>query len=314
MDSVLESLPRGSRVAILRLRSLGDCVLTTPALDLLKRARPDLHLAIVVEDRFREIFEDNPDLSEIFAPQLASVRRFRPQLCINFHGGTRSAWMTELSGARFRAGFAHYRHEFVYNVRIPRAQEILHLERKVHTAEHLASAMFYLGVPSCEIPRAKLVPPATGHSPAARQARITESLAHYAVLHGVAATPEKTWHGAGFLAVAAHLREAGIEPIFIGAETDDLSPFAAYRTIQGASLSEIKSLMSAATLFVGNDSGPAHMAAAFSVPCVVLFGPSDPEIWAPWRTAGQALTAPGGIAGIAIADVLTALDRLRVAA
>ena len=34
-----------------------------------------------------------------------------------------------------------------YNVRIPRAQEILGVERKVHTAEHLASAMFYLGAP-----------------------------------------------------------------------------------------------------------------------------------------------------------------------
>ena len=65
MDSVLECVPRGSRVAILRLRSLGDCVLTTPALDILKRYRADLHLAIFVENRFREIFEGNPDLAEI---------------------------------------------------------------------------------------------------------------------------------------------------------------------------------------------------------------------------------------------------------
>ena len=45
----------------------------------------------------------------------------------------------------------------MYNVRIPRAQEILGVERTVHTAEHLASAMFYLGAPVGEIPRAKLV-------------------------------------------------------------------------------------------------------------------------------------------------------------
>src|SRR5881227_2222546 len=101
MESLLECLPRGSRVAILRLRSLGDCVLTTPALEILKRYRPDLHLAIVVEDRFREIFEGNPDLDEILSPNLPALRRFRPLLCINLHGGTRSAWMTELSGARF---------------------------------------------------------------------------------------------------------------------------------------------------------------------------------------------------------------------
>ena len=40
----------------LRLRSLGDCVLTTPAIALLKQARPDLELAVVVEERFAPIF------------------------------------------------------------------------------------------------------------------------------------------------------------------------------------------------------------------------------------------------------------------
>ena len=70
MDSVLACLPPGSRVAVLRLRSLGDCVLTTPALDILKRFRPDLRLAVVVEDRFRAVFEGNPDIDEILAPEL----------------------------------------------------------------------------------------------------------------------------------------------------------------------------------------------------------------------------------------------------
>src|SRR5439155_23900644 len=110
----------------------------------------------VVEDRFRAVFEGNPDIDEILAPELSPLRRFRPDLCINLHGGTRSAWMTLLSGARYRAGFGHYRLSFAYNVRIPRAQEILGVERKVHTGEHLAGAMFHLGVPVGEIPRAKL--------------------------------------------------------------------------------------------------------------------------------------------------------------
>jgi heptosyltransferase-3 len=44
MDTVLERLPSGSRVAVIRLRSLGDCVLTTPALELLKGHRPDLKI------------------------------------------------------------------------------------------------------------------------------------------------------------------------------------------------------------------------------------------------------------------------------
>jgi ADP-heptose:LPS heptosyltransferase len=256
----------------------------------------------VVENRFRDIFQGNPDIDEILAPELAALRRFRPDLCLNFHGGTRSAWMTALSGARYRAGFGHFRQGFVYNVRIPRAQEILGVERKVHTAEHLASAMFYLGVPVTEIPRAKLVAGGVG------LLACPGEQGSPAIIHAVAATPEKTWPAENFLAVAEHLKRSGIEPVFIGGPTDDLSPFSAYRTISGAPLTEIKSLLATASLFVGNDSGPAHMAAAFGLPVVVIFGSSDPAIWGPWRTAGEAVTAPGGIQHVPLTDVLTSVQ------
>ena len=275
-------------------------MLTTPAADVLKRARPDLKVAIVVEDRFRAIFEDNPDFDEILAPEFAALRRFRPDLCLNLHGGTSSAWMTGASGARYRAGFAHFRHQFVYNVRIPRAQEILGVDRKVHTAEHLASAMFYLGVPACEIPRAKVFDTETPRHRGTREV--------VAVIHPVAAAPEKTWAASGFVAVAEHLRDSGMEPVFIGAASDDLSAFGAYRSLRGASLAEIKRLLAGASLFVGNDSGPAHMAAAFGLPVVVIFEASDSVVWAPWRTQSEVLTSP------TTGQVLDAIARLRVPA
>jgi ADP-heptose:LPS heptosyltransferase len=303
VGSVLENLRREGRAAIIRLRSLGDCVLTTPAMEILKRARPDLRVAVMVEDRFRDIFEGNPDVEELLPPRLAALRGWRPDLCLNFHGGARSAWMTALSGARYRAGFGHFRYPLAYNVRIPRAQEILGVERKVHTAEHLASAMFYLGADVGEVPRAKL----------ATQEGRRKRLPH-CIVHPVAATAEKTWRADGFLAVAEHLKSRGLETVFIGGAGDDLSPFRAYRTVAGAPLSEIKALLAGAALFVGNDSGPAHMAAAFGVPSIVIFGPSDPEIWGPWRTASEVVRAPEGIGRVEIAQVLDVLGRLKVAA
>lgn len=313
MGSVLECLPQCSRVAILRLRSLGDCVLTTPALDILKRFRPDLRLAVMVEDRFQAIFEANPDVEQILPPKPGAVRSWRPRLCLNLHGGNQSAWMTILSGARYRAGFGHFRHRFAYNVRIPRAQEILGLDRKVHTAEHLASAMFHLGVPMGEIPRAKLVGQVLD-LPNQSSTKFPGQVGDlpYAVLHPFAATPEKTWRAAGFLAVAAHLKQSGMEPVFIGGPSDDLTPYRDFPSISGAPLSETKHLLSTASLFVGNDSGPAHMAAAFGLPVVVIFGTSDPAIWGPWRTVSEVVTTAGDIAGIEDAKVLDALTRLRV--
>src|SRR5713226_8520247 len=173
MDHLLDRLRPGSRIDVIRLRSLGDCVLTTPALALLKAHRPDLEISIIVEPRFAAVFEGNPDVTVARKPA-------RPDLVLNFHGGTRSMILTLRSGARFRAGFGHHRYSFIYSHKIPRAQEILGTEQTVQSAEHLASAMFWLGVPRMEIPRAKLValrpPPNRGP---------------YAVIHPFASTPGK---------------------------------------------------------------------------------------------------------------------------
>lgn len=306
----MTELPIGCRVAVVRLRSLGDCVLTTPALDVLKRARPDLRIAVVVEDRFRPVFERNPDIETLLGSSWRALRAWSPEFCLNLHGGSASARLTALSGARWRVGFAHYRWQALYNVRIPRAQQILGEERTVHTAEHLASAMFYLGAPRVEIPRAKLfaAPPLTDR-PAGRAV----PQGPYAVIHPVASQPDKTWPASGFLRAARFLRESlDLDPVFIAGPGEDLAAFREYRTVIGAPLGEIKSLLSGATLFLGNDSGPAHMAAAFGLPVVAIFGSSDPAIWHPWRTPSVVIQSAVGIRSGAERQVFDALERMRV--
>ncbi len=304
---MLERLPSGSRIAVIRLRSLGDCVLTTPALALLKSHRPDVRIGVVVEDRFAAVFEGNPDVDEILPPEARPLARWRPMLAINFHGGTRSMWLTAASRAKITAGFAHHACSMLYNQRIPRAQEILGEERKVHTAEHLASAMFWMGVPNTEIPRARLF---AGSGPAAAL-----RADNYAVIHPFASAPEKTWPADRFLSIAAHLRDqAGLTPVFLAGPADDPGAFAQFRVYHNAPLAQVKNLMAGAQLFIGNDSGPAHIAAAFGVPSVVLFGPSDPVTWAPWRTEAQVLTSVESIGGISIEEVLAAIAALKVRA
>jgi ADP-heptose:LPS heptosyltransferase len=292
-----------SRILIVRLRSLGDCVLSTPALQLLKRHLPEAQIAVVVEDQWRAVYEGNPDIAAILPPLLKPVREFHPDVSIDLHGGNTATRLTAFSGARYRAGFAHYRYRAAYNIRIPRAQEILGIERKVHTAEHVASAMFYLGVPRQEIPRARLF-----LTTASRRS------APYAVIHPVAATAEKTWPAAGFLQLARFLKEQReLEVVFVAAAGDDLSAFRDWEVVSGAPLAELKSLIAGATLFAGNDSGPAHIAAAFGIPSVVLFGPSDPAIWGPWSAPGEAVQATP-IDRIDPTEVMNALGRLRAIA
>lgn len=303
MPSVLERLPAGSRIAVIRLRSLGDCVLTTPALDLLKAHRPDLRIAVVVEDRFREVFEGNSDIERILPPQAGALLRWRPRLALNLHGGTRSMALTTAAGAPLRAGFAHHRYSFLYSDPIPRAQEIFGEERPVHTAEHIASAMFWMGVPRYPIPRAKLA--------AAQPPNAVASIS-YAVLHPFASEQAKTWPAARFLEVAAYLQhECGLEPVFVAGPGDNTTAFESYRVWRGAPLGEVKNLMAGAQLFIGNDSGPAHIAAAFGVPVVAIFGASNPVTWAPWRTEARVLTSPAGIEGVEAAEAVAAVDSLK---
>jgi ADP-heptose:LPS heptosyltransferase len=301
MANALSALPPSAAVAIIRLRSLGDCVLTTPALSLLHQFRPDLRIAVVVENSFAAVFEGNPAVQAILPPAVPAVRKWNAELCVNLHGGTRSMTMTASSGARLRAGFAHFRYAGIYNLRIPTAQEILGVSRTVHTAEHLASAMFWLGVPVQPVPRASLF------------AERPRSERPYAVLHPVAGTPEKTWPAEGFLRVAAYLdREYGLEPVFIAGPGEDLSAFGRYRVLAGAPLSCTKSLIAGASLFIGNDSGPAHMAAAFGIPLVALFGPSDSVVWAPWRAESRVLRDADDIRKIPVDHVFAAIEGLQV--
>ena len=296
--SVLQQLPEGARVAVIRLRSLGDCVLTTPALALLKQTRPDLAIGVCVEPRFSPVFEGSPVVTRLLSPRWQAIRSWKPRLCLNLHGGSRSQWMTALSGARWRAGFAHHSFTAAYNLKIPRAQQILGVNRIVHTAEHIASAVFSLGVPLQEVPSAQLF---AAPSPLAGR---------YAVLHPYASAPDKQWAPERFCEVARYLKLWNINPVFLASPEDDATAFAAHQIFRGT-LEEVKQVLSGASVFIGNDSGPAHMASAFAIPAVVLFGNSNPAIWGPWRTESEVVAAPEGLAAVSVSRVISALESLR---
>jgi ADP-heptose:LPS heptosyltransferase len=96
---------------------------------------------------------------------------------------------------------------------------------------------------------------------------------------------------------------------------DDMSPFSGFRTLIGAPLDDVQTLIAGASLFVGNDSGPAHIAAAFDIPLVVLFGRVEHQVtWSPWRaTSASTLVDPKGISAIRTEEVIASVDRLPIA-
>lgn len=303
--SLLPSLPLGARILVIRLRSIGDIVLLTPALRLLKEWRPDLRVSVLVESRFRELLENNSDVDEVLEPghgsgwtKVASraravreIRRREFLVCVNLHGGPTSSLLTSWSGARWKAGFEHFRQRGIYQILIPDARTILN-KPVIHTAEHQASAFFHLGLPRKEIPPARLEVTAAEEA-WWRDKRSTLGLPpeiEYAVLHPTALYVTKQWAPENFSRLGAHLeREVGLPVIYScgpgeSAVLDAVEKVTStsLRRLQSPNLRQFAAVLAAARIFVGNDSGPAHIAAALGRPGVVIFGSSSSQIWGPW--------------------------------
>ncbi len=306
--ALLPSLPEGARLLVIRLRSIGDIILLTPALQLVKQWRPDLRFTVMVEAQFRELLEGNPDVEEILPlerqrgwEQVAGrirlareVRRRDFSLCLNLHGGPTSAWLALASGAPRRATFAHHRLRAIYTHLIPDARGILN-QAAIHTAEHQASAFFHLGLPRREVPRARLVV-SPAHAAWWNEKREESGLAgqDYAVVHPTALYFTKQWAPEHFARLARYLEdERGLRVLLAcgpgeSAVLDGVKRAAGRNLarLENAGLGEYAAALAQARLFVGNDSGPAHMAAALARPVVVIFGSSSSAIWGPWPRKG----------------------------
>lgn len=302
-DSLLPGLPERSRILLIRLRSIGDIVLLTPALHLLKTWRPDLVTCVLVEARFRELLEGNPDVDEILSPgegfikaasRLSAALALRSKefaVCLNLHGGPTSRFLTRLCRARTKVGFEHFRSPQHYQILVPDARLILR-QPILHTAEHQACAFFYLGLPQREIPRARIfVGPE--HRAWWKQRRASLGLApgqEYVMVHPTALYATKQWAAEKFAQLAVRLeRGTSLKPVFFcgpgeGAVLDAIqnASGSAMRRLESSGLGQLAAALSEARLFVGNDSGPAHMAAALARPLVVIFGSSSSAIWGPW--------------------------------
>jgi ADP-heptose:LPS heptosyltransferase len=317
--TLLPALPQGAEILIIRLRSLGDLVLETPAIAALHTWRPDLRINVLIEPRFAAVLEGNPAISElIFSHGLGGtaldlLRRKFP-IVFNQHGGPRSAMLTGASGSKLRVGWAGYQYSFLCNVAVPDAQEFYGVPA-VHTVEHRISQFYFTGLPRGPIPRAQVFARPDAMAAVARKLaeKGVAAGAPYAVLQPGARLPEMRWPVAKFAEIARWLREkhgiAGV--VNLGARDDQIaaevrSEMANVAVVLDSELdiSELIALVAASRIFVGNDSGPAHLAAALQRPSVVIFSVTDPVQWRPWQTAhrivqtGAAFDHPRGDKGV----------------
>jgi predicted lipopolysaccharide heptosyltransferase III len=289
------------RVLVIRLRSIGDTVLATPSLFALKRFLPDARVDILVEDWVAPLLTDHPHVDNVIALERGGfmtrarvareLRAERYDVVYNLHGGTTATFLTRATGARHRVGFKTYQYAKLHTDLVP-SPLLLWGQQKTHSVEQQLALLGWTGVPVSDRPRTQL-----GISPAAvesvNQQLTAAGLADrkIALIHPAAAFETKRWATENFARVAEFVSERGLAPVAIAARHEFaiidelLNESSAHVLSLDLSLPEVTALAARSQLFVGNDSGIAHIAAAVGTPSVVVFGSSNIAHWRPWNRA-----------------------------
>lgn len=310
------------RILLVRLRLIGDVVLTTPAIHAVRARFPDAHIAYLVEPAAAPIVEHNPHLSEvIIAPRrrgaaglvaelalIKRLRRGRYDLAIDFHGGPRASLLTFLSGARRRIGYDVRGRGWMYTERVVRPRDL----QPRHSVQNQFDLLAPLGIPAPEAATYPVDMPVDRHVAIAVAARLSAAGVgpsnRLIVVHVSSNSPFRRWPAESFAsAIAAIAASAADRRVIVTAGPSEtgavdrivadtrrrLGPAAAGRVIECGefSLAELRALMDTAALYIGGDSGPLHIAAASAAPIVALYGPTLPGRSRPWRKTDVATEA-----------------------
>ncbi|MDQ3819810.1 MAG: glycosyltransferase family 9 protein [Acidobacteriota bacterium] len=290
------------RVLVVRLRSIGDAVLATPSLYALRRFLPDVQIDVLLESWVAPVLEGFDTVDNIITVERGSTRsralvakRLRAEhydVAYNLHGGTTATLLIRASGARHRVGYGSYQYSRLLNHAAPPSNEIWGTE-KTHSVEQQLALLGWTGVPVTDRPPTRLAVTDEAASSVAEKVRAAGLVDSkpLALIHPAAAFDTKQWATSNFARVAEDLEARGFQTVAIAApdEKHVLDELVADSRARVATftipLPEVIALASRARLFVGNDSGIAHIAAAMSVPSVVIFGSSSVAHWRPWAEA-----------------------------
>lgn len=291
-----------NRVLVVRLRSIGDTVLSTPCLIALKRFLPAARIDVLLEDWVAPLLDDFDAVDDVLTFQkddlksrlqtARRIRRNRYDAAFNLHGGTTATFFVRASGARHRVGFENYQYKFLYNHRLASASDFWR-KKFTHSAEQQLALLGLVGVPVEDKPKSRLVV-------SEKNAEEMNLLLHahgiddqeIALIHPAAAFEAKQWSAEKFAKVIDYLAARKIFSVAVAAPAEkhiieELSKETStvFHGFWDLTLPQITALAARAKIFVGNDSGIAHIAAAVNTPTVVIFGSSNINHWRPWTNA-----------------------------
>ena len=320
--SALEHVaPAYHRILIVRLSAMGDVIHTLPAAYALRAAFPHSQIGWLIEERWAELLcapatprrgprsPQRPLVDWVHtvkltgwrkalfslstAQQIATVwndiRSSHYDIAIDLQGAIRSAVLASWSKA-----------QDVYGAAEPRESpaSMWYTRRVIARGTHVIDQNLSLveSVAQTELPRGRVQLPLDPEA----ESRVSLLLpklvsSQFAILNPGAGWGAKRWPAARYGEVARRLAEEGITSLInygpgeenlldeaIAASNGSATPFS-------GSLSDLISLTRRASLFIGGDTGPMHLAAALNVPVAAIFGPTDPARTGPYSTRSLVL-------------------------
>lgn len=279
-----------TRLLAMRGGALGDFLLTLPALSAVQAHWPQAHLTLATRPSYGELMLatgrvhaaadlNAAVLAELFSTGSAPSEKLRQFLAPFQHI---IAWMKDDDG------------QFAENLRNACKADILVLDPVLRGEGNHAWKQLAKGLP---FPVPEIPPPL----------RIGETApAHVLAVHPGAGAPQKCWTAANFSHVIFSLARQfpNFSLLLIMGEADETSAGNVLHELRAASfpitlahnwpLSRLASALSNCRAYLGHDTGVSHLAAACAVPSVWLFGPTNPDIWAPCLSHVHTLRAPQG--------------------
>ena len=295
---------KSPRILLVRLSAIGDCVLAVPLVHALRECFPNAHLSWIVDERSAPLLDSLSGLDELLViprwwhrsiSSMLGIRRALRQrkfdITLDPQSLTKSGLISFFSGAPQRFCFAspvgrEFGPWFGNNRMRPSEQHVV--DQNLQFVEFLgfqtpASVRFELP----EYPGTDAILNFAGVA--------TGRASQYAVINVGAGWPSKIWPADRFARVSRYLGEQhGMSSIVVwhGDERN-----MAVEVVSGSgghahlapvtNLQEVATLCRSASLFIGADTGPLHLASAVGTPCVGLYGPTDPAHCGPYGKAHQ---------------------------
>lgn len=266
------------KILVIRLDSIGDVVMTKPAIEALRRKFPKAEIDLLIAPQAASLFQHEPELCRVieFKPSrhiLSKIRKNRYEVGIDFRGDLRNILLMTLAGIPCRLGYGRTGGGFLLTSCPP-------YDLKKHQVFLNMRLLTFFGIYGGPVLSSFRHEKDSINASLPGKPRIA--------IHMGAGYPSKRWPKENYLQLIDRIRNEGLgEIILIGTEEDrNEIPIVEGDVIDlrgKTDLADLAVLFETCDLFVGNDSGPAHIAAAQGIDVFVIFsGTNDAARWHPW--------------------------------